>query len=310
LWLAVRESASRLEKVENFSLIFLIVGLLGSFITVILGWIAARSITQPINKLIKFSSEIGKGNLKFNSPEGFHGEIGVLAATMDIMRNEILNNQKEKENILAQIAHEIRNPLGGIELLANLTKEDLVKEQKDVEYLDKILDEINKLKSLISSYLNYSRPVPSSPDWIELDKIYDDIRNIFKSRICDKKIKLAFNGNLKSIYFDPIHLRNVLVNLVSNSLEAIKDNGMVVVKSEAVGTRWAISVTDNGPGIQPENISRVFEPFFTTRKDGTGLGLAISKKLCEENNAALSVKLNQTGGCVFTISKEIIYDKK
>lgn len=307
-WLAIRESAARLEKVENLASVFWGVGIAGTLITIFLGWVAANSITKPINKLVDFSSEIGKGILESKSPDNMYGEIGVLAKAMDKMRTEITNNQKEKENILAQIAHEIRNPLGGIELLANLTKEDLEKENKDVEYLNKILGEISKLKALITSYLNYSRPMPANPGWVELEVIYKEIENIFKSRLCNKNIKLNFNGSLRRIYFDPIHLRNVLVNLISNSIEVADGNEMINIVSENEGNIWNISVIDNGPGIQDENISRIFEPFFTTKKEGTGLGLAISKKLCVENNARLTLENNRQGECIFKVSKEIIYE--
>lgn len=305
LWLAIRESASRLEKVENLSSIFWGVGIAGTLLTILLGWIAANSITKPINKLVNFSTEIGKGNLNYKSPDNMYGEIGVLAAAMDKMRTEIMNHQKEKENILAQIAHEIRNPLGGIELLANLTKEDLIENNKDVEYLNKILDEISKLKSLITSYLSYSRPMPANPDWVELENIYKEIENIFNSRLCSKNIKLTFTGSLKKIYFDPIHLRNILVNLISNSIDVVDGNGLINVVSEKGDNSWSVSVIDNGPGIQKENITKIFEPFFTTKKEGTGLGLAISNKLCIENNSKLILEDTGEGRCIFTITKEI-----
>lgn len=157
-WIAIRENASRLEKIDELSKLFLVIGFCGVFLTLIIGWFIAKSVTEPLNRLARFSSEIGKGNLSILPPTNFHGEIRSLASEMDNMRKSLSRHQKEKEDILAQIAHEIRNPLGGIELLASLIKEDLQRDRSSTGYIDKILGEVNDLKNLITAYLNFSSP--------------------------------------------------------------------------------------------------------------------------------------------------------
>jgi two-component system, OmpR family, sensor histidine kinase BaeS len=89
-----------------------LIGLGGVILTILAGWFMANAIVKPLNKLIKFSTEIGKGNFNVDSPAAMHGEIKMLSEAMDKMKNELLLNHKERENLLAQIAHEIRNPLG------------------------------------------------------------------------------------------------------------------------------------------------------------------------------------------------------
>lgn len=305
-FLAFRESASRLQRVENFAVIFWYFGLGFTLLTIICGWIIASSITRPINKLVRFSQEIGKGNQSAKTPEEIKGEIGILSQAMGNMQKELIGSQNEREKILAQIAHEIRNPLGGIELLANLTKEDLKAEGRSVEYIENILKEVSGLKTLITAYLDYSKPVLPKPGWIDLSNLLKEIENVFKKEIKIKNAKLESNLQLKKIFFDSDHLKQILINLVANSLESISKNGKISLQSQTNGRYWKISVSDNGAGIPEENLETIFNPFFTTKKDGTGLGLAICKKLCTENKADLIIENNSNKGCTFTLIKEII----
>ena len=304
-WLAVRESALRFEKLDQLSVLFWLIGLAGVVVTILAGWFMANAIVKPLNKLINFSSNIGKGNFEITAPSSMHGEIKLLSDAMDKMKTDLSENQKEKENLLAQIAHEIRNPLGGIELLANLVKEKNTIDSKDTEYLDSILKEVHGLKSLITSYLNYGRPIPVNPEWINPEFVFREIEGIFKTRLKQNNIFFSFDNKLKKIYFDPAHLRNILLNLVANSLDAVPENGKVSVISEMNSNYWMISVKDNGSGITVENMKKIFNPFFTTKKNGTGLGLAVSKKLCKENKAELIAENFNEGGSIFIIKKEI-----
>jgi len=304
-WIAVRESAARFENLDQLSTLFWLIGFAGVAVTIFAGWFMANAIVKPLNRLIKFSAEIGKGNFNVDSPSLMHGEIKLLSDSMDKMKNGLAENQKERENLLAQIAHEIRNPLGGIELLANLAKENQANDEKNNEYLDTILMEVQGLKRLISSYLNFSRPVPANPEWINPEKLFLEIENIFRNQLKGNNVSITFENKVNKIYFDPSHLKNILLNLVANSLDAVSRNGNVFLSSESNEGHWMILVKDNGPGISNENINKIFNPFFTTKKEGTGLGLAISKKLCKENKAELIAKNNNGGGAVFIIKKEI-----
>jgi len=143
----------------------------GIALTIILGFLVAASITKQIDRLTKFSADIGNGDFNSPLPEKINGELKILSDAMDKMRTDILNNHKEKEEMLAQIAHEIRNPLGSIELMANLTKEDILADNNNPEYLNKILLEISDLKSLITAYLNYSRPYLAKPEKVDLNHL-------------------------------------------------------------------------------------------------------------------------------------------
>ncbi len=320
-WLAVRESASRFQKVESFSTVFWLFGLGGALLAVIIGWLMARSVTKPLNKLVTFSKELGSGNFQTEMPSKMKGEIGVLARAMNLMRNKISEDQKEKENILAQIAHEIRNPLGGIELLAGLAKEDLVKQKIKIDpdkigessnYLDRILKEVHRLKSLIVSYLNFSRPSTSNPQLVSTKNIVDEVINIYQNRLNDKNINLTVELNDDKILFDPAQLKQVIMNLLSNSIESVSTNSKIEILSRKNEIYWEFAISDDGPGIPEKNLHSIFNPFFTSKKNGTGLGLSICKKLCDENRTDIFVQNNENKGlpagrqgCTFILRKAI-----
>ena len=231
------------------------------------------------------------------------GELKILSDAMILMRENIADNQKEKEKILAQIAHEIRNPLGGIELLNSLIYESVDNNSKNKEYSGKILKEIIGLKELITSYLNYSRPTPAIPEKIYIPELVDETLSYLQMDIRRLNISVKKNLHLENIIFDKIHFRNILLNLLKNSIESINENGEIIIYSCRDKNKQIISIADNGRGIQENILNKIFDPFFTTKNNGTGLGLAACKKFCEENSAELIAE-NIENGSVFKIIQE------
>ncbi len=300
-YLGVRESAHRLAKVEQFSIYFWLIGLVGIILTMIAGMFLANRIVTPINKLVEFSRQIGERNFSSNKPERVTGELKILADAMELMKDRLNRHHSEKEEMLARIAHEIRNPLGGIELLANLTKEDLVKDGRNPEYISKILDEVAGLKELITAYLNFSKPMSPSPAWCDLEDTIPATSDIYHKRLREKNIKLDIEIKNRKVWFDPAHLRNIILNLVANSIDSIQGEGTISISTLSENGTTDIIVADTGCGIDAAAVPNIFEPFFTTKNNGTGLGLAISKKLCEENNAKLSILETGNIGTAFKI---------
>jgi signal transduction histidine kinase len=98
-------------------------------------------------------------------------------------------------------------------------------------------------------------------------------------------------------------LKQIFINLISNSIEAIGENGTINIFSEITDKSSYFRISDSGRGIKTENLNNIFNPFFTTKKNGTGLGLAICRKLCHQNNAQIEVTNNLESGCEFVITK-------
>lgn len=300
-YLGIQENVDRLKKLEDLAFIFLSIGVLGVVVTAIAGILLAGSVARPIDRLVSFSEKIGAGEFKTTPPQRMYGELAILRNALVKMKNDLMIKQEEKENLLAQIAHEIRNPLGGIELLAGLIKEQVEPHTQNAMYLQKILDEIYNLKAQITAYLNYSRPVRPEPEAIHLPSLLEEIRTVFEKRLSEKNVTFTCDIQKSEIVFDRQHFRQILINLISNSLEAMNGKGAINIKSNMQGANTTVSLSDEGHGIPTEHFADLFKPFFTTKEGGTGLGLSICHKLCQENNAVLGASNNKDKGCTFKI---------
>ncbi|MEW6194945.1 MAG: HAMP domain-containing sensor histidine kinase [Bacteroidota bacterium] len=301
-WLGIKVSASKFEEIDQLSVKFLYIGLAGIVFAFILSWFIAKSISKPVEVLSKYSSQIGKGNFNVKLPPGIKGEFDLLGNVMEKMKIDLAANQKDREKILAQIAHEIRNPLGGIELLAGLTREDLIKNRLSAGYIEKIISEVNGLKRLITSFLEFSKPEPAAPQLCNLNELVNEALDNLSDRLKSKKYNIHKNIKKGNIFFDRGHLKQILTNIFANSIDAVNDNGNVSIAVKMEKENWQMIISDDGPGIPDENVSSIFDPFFTTKKNGTGLGLAICKKLCTENKAQIVVQNNIGKGTSVIIS--------
>lgn len=300
-FLGIQENVDRLKRLDYLDLIFLGIALAGILVTVVAAWFLARAIANPINRLVDFSSEIGRGNFKSAIPDGIHGELAILNKALVKMRDDLLNQQEEKEKLLAQIAHEIRNPLGGIELLAGLIREQPDDYSRNAAYIDKIIAEVQGLKAQVTEYLQYSRPVPAHPQDIHLNEIIEEVKVLYGKQLAAKKVRLIHGSSTSSFRFDRNHFRQIVFNLISNSIHAVDEGGTIEIKVSRNSGHTLITLRDDGKGIAEQDLPNIFEPFYTGRKDGIGLGLAICRKLCAENQAQITAANNPDKGCTFSI---------
>ncbi len=287
-WLGIQEGAQRLDDIEKIPSMALGIAGLAVLFVGLAGWITATLIVNPIHALIGLSRDLGMGRFHTPLPVHPHGEMAILAETMETMRRDIVRHHQEKEEMLAQIAHEIRNPLGGIELLAGLQREELIRNRHDPIYINRILQEIAGLKTLITSYLDYSKPIPPQPEWLNLRDRIGEIRDLIRQSLSDKQVTLdetEIHPHLE-VWFDPGHLHRIILNLLVNSLSVVPPQSRIQLAA-LPGPPARFILTDSGPGIPEAYHARIFEPFFSTRKDGTGLGLPICRKLCRENHASI-----------------------
>ncbi|HGY55975.1 MAG TPA: HAMP domain-containing histidine kinase [Caldithrix abyssi] len=296
-YLGIRENARRLAKLDELTYTFLGIGFIGFVFVLLAAWLLSGALSRPIEKLVGFSKSIGQGQFYEQAPRDIHGELAVLAQALVRMQKSLHQKQKEKEEMLAQIAHEIRNPLGGIELLAGLLLEDNRLSEEQRSYIQKIQEEVQGLKTQITDYLQYSRPMPANPTEVNIADLLNEAEQTLRSSLQRKNIYLEKRINQSTLLFDRQHLLQIIVNLLSNSIDAVPEGGQIIIASEADG----IYVQDNGRGIGIKNREDIFQPFFTTKKDGAGLGLAISRKLAEENDARLELVTDKAQRTIFKL---------
>jgi two-component system sensor histidine kinase PilS (NtrC family) len=211
--------------------------------------------------------------------------------------------------LAAGVAHEIRNPLaaisGSIELLASSSAREQPAEVRELTAI--VLRETERLNGLVSELLDFARPHPPEPQPLELAASMAELLRVFHN---DKELRGARvelrARELVEVSADPGQLRQVVWNLLRNAAEAAYDDEPIIVEVGRVSVddapRWGrITVRDHGPGIPAEHLSRVFEPFFSTKEGGTGLGLATVHRIVEEHHGRVEVDTPPDGGTVVTV---------
>lgn len=192
----------------------------------------------------------------------------------------------------AGLAHEIKNPLASLSGSIQILREEIGYQPEQDNLMRIVLRETDRLSTLVSDFLLFAKPPAGNREWFQLDGAILEILELFKK---NRNIKsdIAIDDSLASnvlVELDPIHLRQILWNLLLNAAEAIKSQGRIQVATRVhKSNRVEISVTDNGEGISLEKIESIFDPFYTTKQSGTGLGLSIVYRILEYYDSRLDV---------------------
>ncbi len=212
----------------------------------------------------------------------------------------------------AGLAHEVKNPLGAIKGAAQLldARGPSGEPQADSEFVSIILEEVDRLDRVVGSVLDYARPAPSDPRDLAVGEVLERTVRLLGAEGSSVELVLEIEPNLPLVRADAEQLRQVVINLVRNAIQAMSGHGRVVIGaslveqlsgSDGVSRLVAISVRDHGPGIADEVRARLFVPFVTTKQRGTGLGLAISQRIVEEMGGRIDVRSRPPEGTTFTI---------
>jgi signal transduction histidine kinase len=211
--------------------------------------------------------------------------------------------------LAAAIAHEIRNPLNYINLTldhlrSSFAPEDPAKRETFERLADQLKSEVQRINRHITDFLKYSRPSALELEPLDLRVQAADALRVITGQAAESGIETTLDqeGELPLVVADKDSLRSVFTNLLINSLEAIDSGGgSVGIKLAAEGDRVRIEINDTGRGIAPEDIAKIFEPYYSTKETGTGLGLAIVKKAIDDHGGSISVSSKQGSGTTFTI---------
>jgi signal transduction histidine kinase len=216
------------------------------------------------------------------------------------MRQNILERDRQQQAMLAGVAHEIRNPLGGIELFAGLLSSEI--QETDLKnYAQKILKEVQNLKTIIQNFLDYARPIPANRIECQVQLVWSEAVSLLSGELNSIQLKLDQTENEIAALVDPQHLKQVFLNLLKNSIDVMPDGGTIFVNIISQKDGVKILYSDTGPGIPVELADKIFQPFFTTREKGTGLGLAIIKNLIAENGGSIRYVPSGEAGALFEI---------
>jgi len=206
----------------------------------------------------------------------------------------------------AGIAHEVRNPLGSIQLYANLLEKNLADQPQSCDLAQKISRSVRGLNAIVSDVLMLSREMQLRRESVDAMELFEYAVEVNQPGIDAAGVEVRFevptDGCVVSV--DRDRLSQALVNLVRNAVDAMADGGALTLTAVCEDNHVALVVADTGPGISDEAIDRIFNPFFTTRASGTGLGLAIVHRIVDAHGGSIAVhNANVDGsGAVFTLS--------
>jgi len=308
------ESQARARFIAAFATIVMPgVAILG----ILLAYILIKQILEPIRRL---AQETGPAPGDASPPDevkALSRRVYSLMENVDQAQSELERSQEhlaqaEKWALVGKLAagaaHSIRNPLTSVKMrLWSMNRSlDLTVPQR--EDLEAISEEIRHIDSIVSNFLQFSRPQKLQREKISPSAVVDQALKLLHNRLqlYGVTVKLDRQAPLPEIMADPEQLREVLVNLVVNACEAMVGGGELTIREEEgevedLGRVAVLKVSDTGPGIPEAIQEQVFQPFFSTKEEGTGLGLSIANRIVKDHGGRLTLHSREGRGATFTI---------
>jgi signal transduction histidine kinase len=262
--------------------------------------IATLLITRNIRVLAAAAERIGGGDLRAKVEVGSRDELGVLGDAMDRMRAQLAERDARMQQMLAGIAHEVRNPLAGMTLFAGILGDEIEAGDERRGHVDKIKRELGYLERVVNDFLEYARrPKPELGD-VEVGELLAEV-----AQMASTPAVTATADDTKLVArADRGQLRRAMLNLARNAVQAATaagaDGDAVALRAAKADGELRLTVWNRGKEIPPETSAKLFEPFFTTREKGTGLGLAFVREIAMDHGGRVEVD-SADGETTFTI---------
>ncbi len=300
-YVVVEASADYFAPLGSFRRQLLLGGMVALAIVMAVTIVLARRISGPVVRLAVAAERIGRGDLDQPVLAAAKGEVGFLARTLDDMRAALKARDERLQMMLAGIAHEVRNPLGGLELYAGLLRDALSHQPERLEEVARIEREVQYLKVVTTEFLDYARRSPPVLSRVDVPELFLEIRELALGR--GVVIEIDAQSGL-FVRADPGQLRRAVLNLARNAVGAAArarpdGAGHVRLRAYRDGGSVRIEVEDNGAGVDPAMRDKIFAPFFTTREKGTGLGLAFVRDIVRDHGGEIHVDGAPGGGALF-----------
>lgn len=264
-----------------------------------------RSIVEPIKEIEEASRNFSTGDSNFNETEMLKDRFTKMIESIKENQRKLVISEKRAAvgEIAAGISHELNNPVGIIygfaEILVN--KEKIT--ESDREYIEDIFRESGRCKKLLKDLLDFVRT--PEPCCIETDiaDLIEETAGLILNQVKYKNVIIEINNTGTSVnaFIDPFQVKQVILNLLFNSCDAMNNEGRIIIRVENNEKFLTIAVKDHGQGIKPENLEKIFTPFSSTKSEGVGLGLAICRDIITKHNGTITAGGKFGEGAEFTI---------
>jgi signal transduction histidine kinase len=332
-------SHARMQRQLGFSLVRIIVQLFitALVIVIFINILASLTVLAPIRKLLLATERIGSGDLTRGVDLGGRDEFGDLAHSFNIMLERLRGSEERireqldslrkahadlqaKEEALVEsekmaavgrvaagVAHEVGNPLGSVTGYLAMLRDENLSGEESRDCLDRTGKELERINRIMTDLLNYARPPRLEWSEIDVNMLVRDARSLLagQPKFKTSSFRTDLAEGLPPVRGD-LHLaQQMLVNIILNSSQAMPEGGLITLMTSSEGESGPVVVTvsDEGPGIQPEDLPHLFEPFFSSRNAGrgSGLGLALCKRIAASMDAAIEVDSNPGEGATFRV---------
>ena len=326
---SLKEMDTMISKIEVHSIMLAVVII--AFLSFVLGFLFLKFVNIPIKKLTEAMRKAEEGDLTVRVNVKSRDEMGSLAENLNIMIEKLNLAKEEAEQyhqeliqradrmatigeLASGIAHEIRNPLAGLQGAIQILAEGFPKEDPRTQVTDEIQKQIYKLERLVRDLLNYTKPVPANYLLTDINGLVDKVLSFFvtqRGMPVGYKIEKRLFSSLPKTMIDPSSMEQAFLNIILNAQKAMPKGGTFTVSTVALPQRKddgkevqevQIIFEDTGVGIPGENLPKIFNPFFSTRSDGTGLGLAIARNIVEQHGGKIEVESQVNVGTKFIIT--------
>lgn len=281
-----------------------------------LGVFVAHQILMPVANMLKSTSGQSQGSPPQNVVTALSHSVSNLLRNVDQAQQEL---ERSRENLLqsekmamvgrlaAGMAHSIRNPFTSVKMRLFSLSRSLEMDETQQEDFQVISQEIRHIDTIVQNFLEFSRPPKLVMQPLSPSGVVDYALQLLSHRLESYAVtvRVERSAPLPEVLADSEQLKEVLVNLIINACEEMRQGGAMVIKEGVQakgGCKWAVlHISDNGPGVPPANAERIFQPFFTTKDEGTGLGLSIANRIVTEHNGTLTLDTEYKGGAAFII---------
>jgi|GEM_PF-2221229 len=227
-----------------------------------------------------------------------------ITEQVEKMQRESRQNERSYAmgKLAAGVAHEIRNPLNAIQILVQRLKREAAPDEEKMpkfnEFTRVIEEEVQRLNEIVEQFLTFAKASPAVFDECDPKKLVQDIICLEQGEAHQKNIKLTekYSKSLKPVSADARQIKQALINVIRNALEATPEGGEVIVRVAQDKANLKISVEDTGGGMDLEGYERAFDLYFSTKDNGTGLGLAITRRIVEQHDGNISLEPGKKGG--------------
>ena len=298
---AAEGAAASDRTLRGFRRLLASLAVAGAVVGAVVAAVAGLNVVRPLMRLTEAAQRIARGDLE--TPiwkRKRKDQIKTLRDTMEEMRQALRARDEEREALLAAIAHEVRNPLGGMDLFTGILAEELAG-RPEAAHAARVRAELANLERVVEEFLDFARARPLDLSPVDLAALAAEVRDLALPLALERGVRLAVAG-AGTAPGDRERLRRAVLNLARNAIEASPAGATVEIAARADADQAELEVRDRGPGLSAQAREKLFRPFFTTKEKGTGLGLALAKKVADAHGGTLAVEDRPGGGTVARVA--------